>query len=634
MPANIQRPFSRGSFESSFTNLPRPTPGTPPPRPQSPPVGPRRPPPRPVIPIPKQAIPIKGPLKPLDTRGRGVTPRAEDLRRLAEERRRGGWKPQPRPRPGETTAKPPRPVIDTIDRPRPIPPRQPRYGTVDYPTKGTGKVKWFTPTPAERAEMDRERARPRKPPKGGGIWAEPGPPRKTYGELMPDGTVRVGHTPPKGRGRKRGQSGAGQILHIDPETGRQGTPTAADLAKMRPGRRPTRRQPVVEKFDHPTFSRGMTDTEGLLRKRARRRGPSLAEVQGSSQAILRPGGTGSDVVLNPVTPAELARLRAEAPRKRAAEWQKIRRNVPPKATQARVPFTPRPPVPKGPLKPAPPTPRPKPRRGTSLKGDLRGGPVTPAEWARMQAEDARRPRQPITPPPRATWASSPPQQPPPRRPKRPIEQAKMGPVRRGSTWDDTLRLGAPPSRWDPRSPNYVGPGPGGRRKGPIPRPKPPPRPRGPLTVIETRDRRDRPRGPINGAGPLSTPIPRPRPSPPSTPIPRPRPFPPSEEVRYTEEEVKDKDGNVIGVNRKRHPPLPWGGNYDPNNPYPDQVPDGPYWKAHPWEKGVYGGISGGWNANPYYDPKAVNPATPRPRGPIKQAKMVPRPRRRPVLQRS
>lgn len=338
--------------------------------------------------------------------------------------------------------------------------------------------------------------------------------------------MRVGHTPPKARGR------AGQILHIDPETGRLGTPTAADLARMRPGRRPTGRQPVVEKFDHPTFSRGMTDTEGLLRKRARRRGPSLAEVQGSQQAILRPGGTGSD---------------------------------------------------------------------------LRGGPVTPAELARLRAEDARRPRQPVTPPPRATRTSSPPQQPPPR-PRGPLPVIDTR---------DRPRPGVGPVKGRP--------------------------------VIETRDTRDRPRGPINGAGPLST------------PIPRPRLFPPSEEVRYTKEEVKDKDGNVIGVGWKRHPPLPWGGMYDPNNPQPDQVPDDPYWKAHPWVKGVHGGLRGGWNENPYYDPKAVDPKdripqprpfppyqtqprtprptpgprtprpTPRPRGPIEQAKMGPRrpPGRRP-----
>ena len=379
MPANIQRPFSRGSFESSFTNLPRPTP------------------------VPK------GPLKPARQPPARARPTGDWVPTPGPISQRPVLQQQPPLRPPSRTP-PPRP------KPRPMPPRQPRKGT----------VRWTTP-----AEQARERAvnmrnlRPRDP--GAIRPRDPIKPRPFYGEKMPDGTVRVGHTPPKGRGRKRGQSGAGQIMHIDPETGRQGTPTAADLAKMRPGRRPTRRQPVVEKFDHPTFSRGMTDTEGLLRKRARRRGPSLAEVQGSQQAILRPGGTGSD---------------------------------------------------------------------------LRGGPVTPAELARLRAEDARRPRQRIAPPPRATRASSPPQQPPPRRPRGPIEQAKMGPVRRGSTWDDTLRLGAPPSRWDPRSPNYVGPGPGGRRKGPIPRPKPPPRPRGPLTVIETRDRRDRPRPTPRPRGPI------------------------------------------------------------------------------------------------------------------------------------
>lgn len=69
----------------------------------------------------------------------------------------------------------------------------------------------------------------------------------------------------------------GQILHIDPETGKRGTPTAEDLAELElyspPGVAGERKGQVqgeggtiVQEFSHPTYSRGMTNPEGLLRK--------------------------------------------------------------------------------------------------------------------------------------------------------------------------------------------------------------------------------------------------------------------------------------------------------------------------------------------------------------------------------
>ena len=69
----------------------------------------------------------------------------------------------------------------------------------------------------------------------------------------------------------------GQILHIDPETGERGTPTAEDLAELElyspPSASGERKAQmlegegtVVQEFSHPTYSRGMTNPEGLLRK--------------------------------------------------------------------------------------------------------------------------------------------------------------------------------------------------------------------------------------------------------------------------------------------------------------------------------------------------------------------------------
>ena len=69
----------------------------------------------------------------------------------------------------------------------------------------------------------------------------------------------------------------GQILHIDPETGELGTPTAEDLAELEAysppdpsGEGKAQVQEgggvVVEEFSDPTYSLGMTNPEGLFRK--------------------------------------------------------------------------------------------------------------------------------------------------------------------------------------------------------------------------------------------------------------------------------------------------------------------------------------------------------------------------------
>ena len=69
----------------------------------------------------------------------------------------------------------------------------------------------------------------------------------------------------------------GQILHIDPETGELGTPTAEDLAELEAYSPPdpsgdgkARVQQggglVVEEFSDPTYSLSVTNPEGLHRK--------------------------------------------------------------------------------------------------------------------------------------------------------------------------------------------------------------------------------------------------------------------------------------------------------------------------------------------------------------------------------
>ena len=69
----------------------------------------------------------------------------------------------------------------------------------------------------------------------------------------------------------------GQILHFDPETGELGTPTAEDLAELEAYSPPDPSGDgkalvqqggglVVEEFSDPTYSHGVTDTEGLFRK--------------------------------------------------------------------------------------------------------------------------------------------------------------------------------------------------------------------------------------------------------------------------------------------------------------------------------------------------------------------------------
>ena len=83
----------------------------------------------------------------------------------------------------------------------------------------------------------------------------------------------------------------GQILHIDPETGERGTPTAEELAELElysppsasgEGKAQMRREEgtVVQEFSHPTYSRGMTNPEGLLRK------PLVVTIDPDGEAVV------------------------------------------------------------------------------------------------------------------------------------------------------------------------------------------------------------------------------------------------------------------------------------------------------------------------------------------------------------
>ena len=63
-----------------------------------------------------------------------------------------------------------------------------------YHQSATGTVIWVTPSqlPAGRLEVQEESGQEES-----GDWAIPPASTPVYGEVMPDGTVRVGHEPPK-----------------------------------------------------------------------------------------------------------------------------------------------------------------------------------------------------------------------------------------------------------------------------------------------------------------------------------------------------------------------------------------------------------------------------------------------------